>query len=180
MPSSILQKLRSSANNKFLSVHDIQLERKLRKLYLIEVAETHNFFVTETDILVHNGVFVGLPALSSITGVATSALQAIAVFVGIKKGKENLDKMDADAAAAKAKTDIEANQSEVLEARKPKTKKTPPKKPEDDTITISGGDGKPPKPPKKKKNSAKKKARSIETSDKAGKSDIKKQRSESA
>jgi hypothetical protein len=89
MAAETLQTLGSLIDNKLLSVSKVCLERKLTKLYQIEVAETHNFFVTELGVLVHNTPAVALPAIAK---VATTVMQAAALYVGMKMGKDGIDK----------------------------------------------------------------------------------------
>ena len=80
LESSVLKGSRVFSGDGMLPVYDVQQSSKLRKLYLIEVAETHNFFVTHSDVLVHNNPFA-LPAIAEISAEAAMLVAAGAKLV---------------------------------------------------------------------------------------------------
>ena len=125
------------------SVQDICESSKLTKLYLIEVAETHNFFVTKADILVHNSPF----AIPAITKIATETTMLIAAGA----------KMVVNAVTGKNKYASETtSETESQTPKKPTYKETTaPINPEDGTTSSGGSPGGPNKPPKKDKKESK-------------------------
>ena len=148
--AAILEVFSLSTNNKVISIKSTQQETELTILYQLEVAEAHNFFVTQNDILVHNNS-AAFSAASAITnGLIKMGKAMLVVIVGKKVGEE--------AVKAFEKMQKKSNQPETPkeETKKPATPATP-------VVAVtspSEGPTPPPnKPPKKdedKKSKSKK------------------------
>ena len=135
--SSALRDFSIFTNSGILPVRSIQNASKLTKLYLIEVAETHNFFVTHAEVLVHNNPFA-LPAIAEISAKAAMLVAAGAKLV-----------LDAVTGKNKPKGEKGCN-PESQNPKKPITETTtPPVNPEVGTTRAGGSPGGPDKPPKK-------------------------------
>ena len=128
LQSSDLQNANLFTSRGILPVRSIKKASQLTKLHLIEVAETHNFFVTKVDLLVHNNP-LALPFVAEVT-----AETAMLVAAGAKMVLN----------AVVGNNEIDNNSP-----KDPQETITPPVNPEINTASSSGSPGDPDKPPKK-------------------------------